>query len=138
MAREFIIRTKEDWGDMVRLAYPAIGVKPFRVRLLEGLKRTVDQNSLFHGVFKQCSNVPIKTKEGIIYKDAKWWKAELKNELGKKSVHFNLDDEQTLIVSSTSEYNTKEASDFCVKIQAYMKTEFQADIILPEPKTKKQ
>lgn len=125
MAKEFIIRDWPNWMEVVNIAQPVIGKKAFRVVLYRGLKRTVDQNSLMHAVFEDCAK---KTGK----RDAKWWKNELKNKLGKKSVHFDLDDQPTIIVHSTTEYSTKEMADFCEKIVAYMKQEYQADIELPE------
>lgn len=134
MAREFIIRTKEDWAEMVKIAYPVIGVKAFRVQLLRGVKRTLDQNSLVHGVFAQCATTSLWDGKKYIYKDAKWWKAELMNKLGKKSVHFDLDEQPTYSVASTTEYNTKEMSDLCEKIKVYMHQTYDKEIILPEKK----
>lgn len=140
MAREFIIREKEDWGAMVKLAYPTVGVKPFRVILMRGLKRTVDQNALLHAVFAQCASTPLwdDKKEAYYHKDTKWWKAELMNKLGKKSVHFDLDEQPTVMVVSTTEYNTKEMSDLCEKIKVYMDQTYSKEIILPESKNNKQ
>lgn len=139
MAKEFIINAQEDWQDMVKLAYPVVGKKPFRVVLHRGLKRTVDQNSLVHAVFEDCArkvtrqiaSTPGSTMIAQI-KPAEWWKTELKNKLGKKSVHFDLDEQPTIIVHSTTEYSTKELAEFCEKIVAYMKTEFGVDIELPD------
>lgn len=135
MAKEFIIRKIEDWNEVVALAKPVIGKKPFRVKLSRGLKRTIDQNALMHMVFENCSKQCFG--KFAINKDASWWKGELKNKLGKKSVHFDLDESPTIIVHSTTEYSTKELAEFCEKIQAYMKQTYDVDIELPdEIKTK--
>lgn len=130
MAKEFIIRDKGDWQAMVNIAFPVVGKKPFRVILHRGLKRTIDQNKLLHAVFTDCANkVWAKLNKSL---PADWWKRELKAKLGKKSVHFDLDEQPTIFIDSTSDYSTKEMSDFCQKIVAHMKTEHEVDIELPD------
>lgn len=135
MAKEFIIREEKDWSEVVAIAKPVIGKKPFRVKLSRGLKRTVNQNALVHTVFVDCATKVWKARE--ISKPANWWKSELKNKLGKKSVHFDLHDQPTIIVHSTTEYSTTELGEFCEKIVAYMKQEYDVDIELPDQINKK-
>lgn len=135
MAKEFIIREAKDWNAMVAMAKPVVGKKPFRIVLHRGLRRTIDQNALLHAVFADCrSKVPTFVwMDGVRrWPDVRWWKDELKSKLGLKEVHFDIDDMPTVIIKSTSEYSTKELSDFCEKIVAYMKTEYGVDINLPD------
>lgn len=125
MAKEFIIRDHGNWQEMVNTAWPWIATKPFRVQLLSGLKRTLDQNALMHAVFEECVR---QTK----LKDAHWWKNELKCKLGLKEVHFDIEDQPHVIVLSTTQYNTAQMAKFCEKIVAHMKTDYNVDIVLPE------
>lgn len=123
---EYIIKELSDWNALdikARRIINSISFKPFLVRIT-GLKRTLDQNALLHAVVSDCAK-----KTGI--KDAHWWKDELKLKLGLKEVHFDLDEQPFVIVVSTTRYSTKQMGQFVEKIQAYMKTEYDIDIELP-------
>jgi hypothetical protein len=84
-------------------------------------KRNLSQNDLLHAIFEECAK-----KTGL--KDAYWFKNELKNKLGLKEVHIDLDDMPTVIVVSTTKYNKKQMSDFIEKIIAYMAMNYQVVI----------
>lgn len=84
-------------------------------------KRSLPQNDLLHAIFKECAK-----KTGI--KNAKWFKNELKNKLGLKEVHIDLEDEATVIVVSTAKYTKRQMSDFLEKIFAHMAEHYQVII----------
>jgi hypothetical protein len=132
MAKEFIIKTHEDWCAVVRLASPFVGKKPFRLTLHKGLKRTIDQNKLLHAFCADCAE-RYWAKFGKSL-PAAWWKREIKAKLGKKAVHFDLDDQPTIFIESTTEYDTAEMSALLQKAQAFLKIEHEIDVPLPEDK----
>jgi hypothetical protein len=127
---EYIIKTLDDWLDLIQLGrdkLKATGFKPFKVTL-SGLQRTNEQNKLLHAVFADCARLT-----GL--KNANWFKNELKCKIGLKEVHFDLDEQPSLIVRSTTEYSTKEMAAFCEKIVAHMKMVYGVDIVLPDDLT---
>lgn len=130
--KEFIIRESNDWREVAKTVTPVIGKTPFRVVLYRGLKRTGKQNKLLHAVFEECAKKASAFRAEGSYCDAIWWKNELKSKLGIKQVHFDIDDQPTVIIKSTTDYSTKEMGDFCEKIVAYMTTEYGVDIELPD------
>lgn len=141
MKYEVIIKTQTDWEKLDRTVRDRIVVNPapFKVVVDGGLKRTIDQNKLLHAVFEDCARKTriqiidrVNNLQGFVTKSADWWKNELKCKLGKKEVHFDLEEQPTIIVVSTTEYNTREMAEFCEKIVAHMKTEYGVDIELPD------
>jgi hypothetical protein len=76
---------------------------------------------LIHSLFEQCAAKTNKT-------NAEWWKTELKEKLGKKEVHFDLEETPTVITVSTTEYSKKEIGDFVLKIQHHMMEKYQVSI----------
>jgi len=90
---------------------------------LSAPKRTLPQNELIHAVFKECAD---KTK----IKNAEWWKTELKEKLGKKQVHFDLEENPSVITVSTTKYKKKEISDFVEKIKHHMAANYQVQIVM--------
>lgn len=103
-------------------------------------KRSLKQNSLLHAIFQQCADkTPHKwvrsTLTDILFRrlgSPGFWKDELKSKLGKKEVHFDLEDNPTVIMVSTSDYTKPEMADFVTKIQAHMKQVYDVDIEIKE------
>ena len=133
--KDYIIRTLAELKGKMRLIYDealehlkATNWKGVKITTSE-LTRTLDQNWLIHAVFSDCAKLT-----GL--KTPNWWKSELKCKIGLREVHFDIDEQPHLIVRSTTEYSTKEMATFCEKIVAYMKMNYDVDIILPDELTK--
>jgi len=95
--------------------------KPIEVKISEA-KRNSDQNALFHSLCQQAAEKS-NSQEPQTAK-AEWWKNEFKAKLGKKEVHFDLNDQPTIFVISTTRYSKSEMASFVDKIIAYCDTDF--------------
>lgn len=121
---DYNVYSQKDWQQVEQAAQQAIGKAPFRVKLLHGLKRTLPQNSLFHAFCNECA---IRT--GI--KNVHWWKAYIKNKIGIKRVHIDLDEQPFVEVVSTTEYSKKQMSDLLEKAQILIQEERGIWVPLP-------
>ncbi len=89
-------------------------------------KRNNDQNALFHAL---CEQMAEKAKYCSKLNDkflntAEWWKDEFKCKLGKKEVHFDIEENPTVMVVSTTKYSKPEMALFVDKIIAFADTQY--------------
>lgn len=120
-----VIKTRADWSNILSLVEKVVGVKPFEVTLDTNYqKKTTPQLRYIHEVFKVIEQQRGRTQD--------FWKAKLKESLGVKLVHFDLDDTPFVEVVSLKDYNKEQMADFITKVQEYCARELDLQILTPE------